>query len=378
MKKVLILYATAGIGHKKAALAVKKAFDELSIDNTEVKCEDALDYTNRFYKWFYLKVYLFMISRMPYAWGFFYYLTDNRFVNIAIAVARRAGNWLNSGKLVRYIIDTAPDIVISTHFFASEVISDMKTRGQTAAGLITVITDYKLHSWWLSRRCDIYVAGSDYVVEGLLSAGIPEMRVKLLGLPVEPVFSKPVDRARVIRDAGLDEGAFTVLVIGGGFGVGPIEEIIQSINCVTKPIQVIAICGHNKPLTESLERSKPSLRHKIKILGFVDNVYEYMEVSDVLISKSGGITVAESMSKELPMIIISPIPGQETRNSSFLVGHNAAMKIGGVDGLKPLLESILSDPGKLGRLRLAIKEIRRPMACYDIARLSVGIIEEKR
>lgn len=374
-KKIIIVYATAGIGHKKAAFAIKKAFDELSPQDIEVSIMDSLDYTNAFFKWTYLKVYLLMVNRFPLLWGILYYLTDNFYFDLLIAKLRRFNNWLNSRPLTKYLSRLNPDVIITTHFFASEVISDLKRNGILKSHLITVITDYRLHAWWVSDFIDTYIVGSNDAQDDLSRWGIPLSKIRILGIPVEPIFSGTQDKKNILRAVNLKEDVFTILVIGGGFGVGPIEEIIKVINNISGPIQVIAICGHNEKLGMRLENLKNTLKSQavIKILGFVDNVYDYMSVSNALISKSGGITVAESLAKELPMIIISPIPGQETRNSDFLVKHMAALKIDKLSDLKSLLEDLISHTDKAERTKEAIRAIKKPMACYDIARLATDI-----
>lgn len=373
MKKILIIYATAGIGHKKASMAVKKAFDEMALKDVQVSMIDSLDYTNDFFKWSYLQAYLLMVSKLPFFWGFMYYLTDNTFVNMIVSKARRFNNWLNSKKLVAYLLETKPDVIISTHFFASEVIAVLRKKGALKSHLITVVTDYRMHSWWVAGCVDTYVVAGQAAAEDLVRWGVPESKVKVLGIPVEPVFSKPVDKQKVWSDTALKKGIFTVLVIGGGFGVGPIEGIVNVINSVSRPVQAVVVCGNNKELAGRLEVLKNGLKVNIKVLGFVDNVYEYMSIADVLISKSGGITVSESLVKELPMIIIAPIIGQETRNSDFLVASGAALRLDNVSDLKSVLEDLAAHPERIRRMKNSISEIKKPNACYDIAKLAIEL-----
>lgn len=369
MKKILIVYATAGIGHKKASMAVKEAFDEMAPKDAEVTLIDALDYTNDFFRWSYLQAYLLMVNKLPTLWGLSYYFTDNRYVDIIVSALRRINNWFNSGKLVQYIKDSKPDVVISTHFLPSEVISDLKEVGETQARLVTVVTDYRLHSWWVCDFTDTYVVASQEAKNDLIGWKVDPSKIKVLGIPVEPVFTKTMDKDKTLEKLGLKKDIFTVLVVGGGFGVGPIEEIVKSVDEVSRPIQIVTICGHNEELVGKLNALKPKLKSHLTVTGFADNVYEYMEASDILISKSGGITVSESLAKEIPMVIISPILGQETRNSDFLIGNGAAMKIAKPSELKALIEDLLSHPEKLTNMKEAIRKVRKPYACYDVVKL---------
>jgi len=376
MKKILIVYATAGIGHKKAAMAVKKALDEINPKDTEVTLIDSLDYTNDFFKWSYLQAYLTMVNKLPTFWGISYHLTDNFYINLIVSKIRRINNWMNSKKLIEYLKKTEPDVIISTHFFASEVIADLKEDGVIKSRLITVVTDYRLHSWWIGEGTDVYVVASEEAKLDLLKWKVDTARIKVMGIPVEPVFSKKLDRRSIFDKAGLKDGVFTVLVIGGGFGVGPIEAIVKSIGGIAG-IQIVVVCGHNEELVKKIEALESGFPAAIKVLGFIDNVYEYMEIANILISKSGGITVSESLAKDLPMIVIAPIIGQETRNADFMVKNKAAFRINDTSELKKTIEPLLKDPKSMDSMKKAIDLIKKPMACYDVAKLAMDMINGK-
>lgn len=377
MNKILIMYATAGIGHKKASLAVKKALDEVASKEYEVTIIDSLDYTTNTFKRQYLEFYLFMVNKMPFIWGLSYYLTDNYFFNLIISKLRRLNNACYSKRLTEFLIANNYDCIISTHFFGSEVASELKKSGRIGARLVTVVTDYRLHSWWVSEPTDIYVVAGVDAREDLIRWRIDPAKIKVLGIPVEPAFTKKVDKVKVLSSLGFGDGIFTILVIGGGFGVGPIEDIVNAVNSINKPVQLIAVCGHNEELVKRLEAIKSNGNMSIKIFGFIDNVYEYMEISDILISKSGGITVSESMAKVLPMIVIAPIIGQETRNCDFLIKHGSAIKIEAVSELPGLLQDLVSHPDKVDTLRENIRRIMKPNACYDIANLALDMARKR-
>ena len=371
MKKILILYATAGAGHKKAATAIRKAYDESYSRDAQATLVDALDYAPGRFKWMYLRLYLLAVNKLSPLWGFTYHVTNNFYVNLVVARMRRFNNWLNSKALREYIVNIKPDVIISTHFFAGEVVSDLKKKGLIGSRLITVVTDYRLHSWWVSEICDTYVVGGEDARNDLMKWGVDPDRIKILGIPVEPVFSRKLDRKEAEARLGLEKGFFTILVIGGGFGVGPIEEIVRIIDSISKAVQVVVVCGHNEDLVERMKGLAGSMKNKIKVVGFVDNVYEFMDASDLVISKPGGITVSESLAKDLPMIMISPIPGQEAYNADFLIRHSAAFSMKDLKDLKGILENILADPEKLARTKEAIGKIKKPMAAYDIAKLGM-------
>ena len=369
-KKILVVYGTAGIGHKKAALAVKAALDELKPDGVEASIIDSLDYTNEFFKWAYLASYLLMVNKLPTFWGLSYYITDNPFVDLVVSKVRRVNNWLNSKKLREYLLQSQPDVIVSTHFFAGEVIADLKKRGLLRSKLITVVTDYRPHAWWIVDPTDMYVVASDDAEQDLLRRGTAQNKIKILGIPVEPVFSKSIGRKEALAKLGLKDGIFTILVILGGFGVGPIGDIVKTIQRLSTPVRLVAVCGHNDALVKKLEGMKAGSPGELKVLGFINNVYDYMEAADLFISKPGGISSTEAMAKELPMIVVFPIIGQETRNSDFLVRHGAAVKIDNMAELKDAAGALVSDPKRLEAMRENIRKIRKPFACYDIAKMA--------
>ena len=367
-KKILVVYATAGIGHKKAAMAVKEAYNEMKLPGTEVTLIDALDYTNDFFRWSYLQAYLLMVNKLPTFWGLLYYLTDIPVIDLFVSTIRRVNNWANSKKLVNYILDTKPDVIISTHFFASEVIADLKQKNLMLSRLVTIVTDYRLHAWWVCEGTDAYIVASDDTRRDLEARKVDPAKIKVMGIPIEPIFSKPLDRPKIFKETGLRDDLFTILIIGGGFGMGPIEGIVKVIAQIPRELQTVVVCGHNEELARRIQSLKDEYKLNMKVLGFIDNVYEYMDISDILISKSGGITVSESLAKEIPLVVISPILGQETGNSAFLVRNNAAVKVKRLYDLKAALEGLIADPVKLDKMKEDIKKIEKPYAAYDVAR----------
>jgi processive 1,2-diacylglycerol beta-glucosyltransferase len=380
MKKILIAYATAGIGHKKAAIAIKKAFDEAGPKDTEVKIIDALDYATPFFKKSYLDTYLLAINKLSTIWGTMYYITDNPIVNIFIKPLRKINNRFYAGKLRAFLLEEQPDVMISTHFFLPEAIYDLKDSGKLKSKILTVVTDYRLHSWWVADCIDMYAVASDEARKDLLKWGVPGSKIRVMGIPVEPVFSRRQDKAAIRAKYGLKDDIFTALIMSGGFGVGPIEGIVRAVDGISKPAQAVVICGHNEELVKQMEALKPSLKIDLKVLGFVDNVYDFMEVSDVLISKAGGITVTEAMAKELPVIIIKPIPGQETRNSDFFTSHGAAIRVNDVSEIKGVLDNLTGTVREgdcpLTRMKASIQKIRKPTASVDITKLAIEMAED--
>jgi processive 1,2-diacylglycerol beta-glucosyltransferase len=373
MKKILIIYATAGIGHAKAAFAVKKAFDELKPSGVEAKLVDSLDYMTSYFRKSYLNYYLLMITRLANLWGLFYFLTNNFYVDILVSRARRYMNWLHSRRFVRFLRGYDPDVVVSTHFLANEIISNLKGKGLLKTRLITVVTDYRLHSFWVAKHVDQYVVGSQEAIKDLKAFGVGPSRVKLLGIPVEPDFTRKGNREEMSVKLGLEKGRLTILVVGGGFGIGPIENIVRALKEINGNIQVMVVAGYNEAVRRKIESLKADFGSPLIVYGFVNNMYDLMQAADCLVSKSGGLTATEALVKNLPMVIISPIPGQESRNSDFVVSHGAAVKVKNFIELKGVLRRLVTGPDELRNMRRAIEKIARPNSAYDIAKLAVEL-----
>ncbi|MBN3039001.1 MAG: glycosyltransferase [Candidatus Omnitrophica bacterium] len=373
--EILIVYAKAGAGHKRAAEAIFEAFRRKK--QVSVAIIDCLDYCAPVFRYLYPLVYIWMVRFLPWLWAFFYYALDKRWVYRLIRPYRRFNNYMFSRGFVRFIKEEKPRVIISTQFFASEIIADLKRTGQTDSKLISVVTDFGAHTFWESEDVDIFVVGSDDTKEDMISRKIPEDKVMVLGIPIEP----PPQRfniALAYQNLGLREDAFVILVAGGGFGVGPISKVVLSLDGLDRKVrdklQVLVVCSRNEKLKAQMEELVQSLKVDTKIYGFVPDLYRMMEVSDVIISKSGGLTTSESLASGLPMIIISPIPGQETKNCDFLVKNGAAVRIDRPEEIKQVIEELTGSAEKLDRMHHQALILARPTAADYIAALTYRLL----
>lgn len=369
MKKIIVFYATAGIGHMKAAMALGDTLKEK--DRIDFSVLDALDYTNAFFKTVYNRIYLFLIKYIPTIWGLCYYILDNPYVYCGVKLMRHITNRINSRKLAEYMLKINPDTIIVTHFFPLEVAVYLKRKGLLHSKLIVVITDYRAHTFWISDYVDIYIAGSEYTKSDLLKRNISPDKVRVYGIPCSRLFSKKIDKKMARKRLGLEEGLHTIFVLGGGFGVGPIRRIFRYLDKMYMRFQCIIVCGHNRKLKEELEPLSKKASHIFKIYGFVDNVHEMMFASNVLISKSGGMTITEAVAAGIPMIVVNPVPGQEMRNYTFLKVHNAGLRLSRVSKLPQIISELFSG-GSLARIRENIEKIRVENSAYRIINEAVG------
>jgi len=373
--KILITYAYAGVGHKKAAMAIEKAL--AGYKGIEVKNVDFLDYTNSFFKASYPNVYLFLINRTPTLWGLFYYLLDCRAVDFFMAPVRRFLHRVNSRKFIEFVRSEKPDVVVSTHFVPSEIVSGLKDKGEFAGKLVTVVTDFIGHSFWMARSSDYFIGAIQRTKNDLLKRGVPEEKIKIMGIPCDPVFGVSKGKESLMKQLGIEPGFFNALIMSGGFGTGPMIEIAAEMNGMDPEIrdkmQLIAICGKNDALFRELSGMSKNLKIRLKVFGYMNNVDEFMEISDIIVTKPGGLTISEALSKTLPMVIVKPILGQETRNCKILEGYGTAVKANNIKEVCGFIKEFAVYPERLIGTRTRIKLLRYPDAARDIANFTLSL-----
>ena len=389
--KILIIHASAGAGHTKAAEALFNAVQKSS--GVQALIVDALDYTNPFYKKIYQKTYALLVTKFPWAWGFFFWLVDLKFLRKTVKCLRRLVNHLNSRPLERFFRREQFDWVFSTHFFSNEVVASLKRKGVIYPQIVSVVTDFDVHSIWLNDGIDYYTAACDWTKEKFLSFGIPAEKILVSGIPTDERFSKEKDKARLRRQLGLQENIFTVLVATGSFGIGPIEKIIQAL----EDFQVIVVCGHNKALYERLLTivppkqqlireqssrywlaqhdlvkkkpvSRPSFKHG-KVCGLVNNMDELMAASDCMVTKPGGLSISEALVSSLPLIFFNAIPGQETRNIQVLKRYGIGISDCTIEGMVRQLKKWNSAPELFKEARENTQKLAKPESVSQILKL---------
>ena len=374
--KIFIIHAQAGAGHKSAALAIKDAFDKANTGH-DVRVIDSLEYANRLFRFTYIWGYNFMVSKAPFLWTFLFYFTDFKPLRPLIRTVRRMFNFINGHKLYSFIRKEKPDCIVATHFLATDIISNLKMSKLYDGKLITCVTDYGVHDFWISSQVDIYVAAAEYTKNELVSKGIQADKIRVLGIPVQEKFTKKLERGEAVEKLGLKEGLFTVLIIGGGLGVGPIPEMVETIAGTSEPFQLIVVCGRNERLLNEIENIAKRSKVFIKPYGFVDNVNELMDASDVMISKPGGLSISEAMVKGVPVIVNTYIPGQEESNLMFLEKNGVGVGVKTIGETLEKLEALYRSKETLDTMRAKAKQLGKPSSASDIVLLVLGSIEKK-
>lgn len=365
LTKIFIIYTDAGAGHRRAAEALDKVSGE-AFPDAEISLFNILNYTTPLFKRSYPAIYLFMVNRCPWLFGLGYYLTDIRVVERIARYFRRLTNSINCKAFEDFILAEKPNLVITTHWLPNEIISSLKKRHKFEPFLATCITDYYPHAFWRNRGVDLYIAPHEDLIPRLIKLGIAREKVQTFGLPIAPEFGHRINKAEIREKLDLDTELFTILVTSGGFGVGPIKELVTEIEKIDYPLQIQVVCGKNANLRDELTVYTQKSRHKFQIYGFVTNMDQLMEASNIMISKSGGLTSTEAMAKELPLIVLYPIPGQEFSNSEFLLKHGAGLRARSAKQARLALEGLLVKPSQLDHLRKNIGKLARPNAAREI------------
>lgn len=362
------MYISEISGHHSATLAVEKALKMLS-PNTEIMNLNAFNYTNPISEKIVNQFYLSVIKATPKIWDFLY---DNPKVAEKINKIKETIHKFNSPKL-KFLFDKfKPDIVACTQAFPCGMVADFKRTYKSDIPLFAVLTDYVPHSYWIYDNVDNYIVPSDEVAARLEKKGVKPSKIKILGIPFDPKFSERVCREEIFKHLKFDPAVATILIMGGGQGLGPLKKIVKSLEHVKHPIQEIIVTGTNRKLYKSLKKLIKKYRKKIALLGYTDKINEFMSISDIIITKPGGITTAEALSKGLPMIIVKPIPGQEASNTAYLIEKKAAIKTDDPEEINVLIDDLLQSRIKLTRLSESASRISKPNASFDIARLLLG------
>jgi processive 1,2-diacylglycerol beta-glucosyltransferase len=362
--RILIPTVTAGAGHLQAASAIEEAWRALRPADTLEKM-DVLDFTPRLYKKIYVKGYLQLVKHAPEVYAMVFKKTDNPARLKKLARLRRTFARITTQPFVKSILKFQPDAVICPHYLPLEILGGIKAKRRRGPAplVVCVVTDFEAHALWMEPCVGLYCVATEETKARLIARGAPSEHVVVTGIPIAAKFAARPPVAALQRHYRLRQGITTLLVLGGGFGLGPVEEILSELDKVEKPVQTLVVCGRNEKLRKKLA-AQPR-RQPTHLLGFADNMHELMAASDLILTKPGGLTTSESLALGKPLIILNPIPGQEAANSDFLLERGAAIKINRVEDL-PFRLGQLIGAQKLGDMARAAKHLGRPNAAQDI------------
>lgn len=378
--KILILTAATGGGHIRASSALKSYILE-NQEDCQVEIVDSLKYISPLLDKTVTEGYETMAKRAPKLFGSLYKSTNRDKSKTTYFFCNIFRKYL-----MPLVDEFHPDIIISTHPFATEMISLLKEDGKITVPLICIMTDYAPHRAWIHPYVDSYIVSNEGMVDTMAKMGAPRERIHPYGIPVDESFYEKMDRAEVLKQMGLSPDRPTILIMAGSFGVSNILRIYNNIIKVDLDFQIIVITGKNerlyeafnkliirnsrqKPLRDVSVKLKPKPSKPTKLLFFTNEVHKYMQISDLIITKPGGLTVSEALACNLPMAIFDAIPGQESENADFLIDNNMAVKIQKGSACSETIYDLLSNQDRL-------EEMRRSCSAFDKSSSGPKIVDE--
>ena len=351
--KLLIIYASSGAGHFKAAQAVYDYFKS-NLKGTHVELVDVLDKTSPIFKFNYTSGYSILVNQARPLWRIAFWFTEVKALRFFTRWFAGIFDRLNTKGFSDFLIEKNPECIISTHFIPSAIASILKKENKIKSRLITVITDFDIHPFWISSATDTYIVATSVTKELLIRHNVDSGMIKDTGIPVNPNFLKPADRKTICKKLKVDPGKFTVLVATGSFGFGPIEEIVDSLY---KDVQLLVVCAGNKKLFKKLKGRHYS---GVSVFGFVNNMEELMGASDMIITKPGGLTISETLIMELVPVFISAIPGQESGNAEVLSEYGIDYNPKSVSEIKDIILDFRNNPQKYKLAKERVSLLKKP------------------
>lgn len=365
-KRIILMYISNDSGHHKASLAVEKSL-KLQEPDVETMNVNSFNFTNPILEKIINQTYMSVIRNKPEFWG---YLYDNPKIVQRTQKLREAMHRFNNQKLKQLIEQFQADAVVCTQAFPCGMVADYKKTHNSSIKLYGILTDYAPHSYWIFDKVDGYFVPCVETGAKLIKNGVPPEKVIDSGIPIDPVFKMAKDKNTILQKYGLDKDKPIFLIMGGSQGLGPMKEVFASLMRSQIPAQLIVIAGRNRGVYRWFEKQKKTAERagrKMLVFGFAEGIDEMMEVSALIISKPGGITTAEALAKGLPMLIISPIPGQEQMNTEYFLKNNVAIKIDDPSNTSIIVEELFYNRTKLDELARRAKMFSMPDSAMTIA-----------
>ncbi|NLY53114.1 MAG: glycosyltransferase [Firmicutes bacterium] len=355
----LIFSASVGAGHDQAARALREEILR-RYPAARVAVVDTISYISPMLNKLVLEGYLGLLKLSPRVYGKLYEKTEGGDNGADLA------HWpyrLLSGALTKVIRSYAPDAIICTHAFATGLLGTLKTRQRIRQYLTTVVTDFTVHSYWVHAGNDLYCIAHDELSGLMDDLGVPRSQVVATGIPILSKFEKKLDKKAMRERHGLADLP-TILVMGGSLGLGKIKTIVESLDAQAGSWQILVVTGRNEKLHDELKHRHWS--NRVHVYGFINFVHELMAAADIVLTKPGGITAAEALSQGKPIVIMSPIPGQEDRNSRFLTEQGCAIRLRADTQVGQKVAQLLADEEGLAALGQRAAQLARPFAAAAI------------
>ena len=369
-KNILVVTASMGSGHNKAANAVAEAIKRKYPVN-KINVIDFMSTETAYFNSLVKDIYLKMLDHTPSVYEFFYKFTSDSTKGSTIQSVFAHAMKKDMRELIKKY---EADMVICTHPFPCAAASYLKQTGEINIPLITVMTDFCVHQFWLYKNIDIYFTANDLLKKEMVNQGLLEERIFVTGIPVGYNFRVDYNRDDLLTKFKLEKDKPVALIMGGGLGLGGVKNALCQLERLKKDIQILVITGANVALWSEMNEYAQHSKHKIFVWGYSHNIQEFMSVATFLISKPGALTISEALTRELPMILHDPIPGPEVDNAKFVSDNGAAIWVRHQDTLDAVVREVLSDATILPKLRNNAKVLKKPYASDNIADVNANML----
>jgi len=371
--KVLLLSITAGQGHNATAEAIGDFLTGMGIENTML---DTYQYLNKALGETVSKGYLLTVKNAKIPYSATYRLLEMRKKNANKLSATRLANMLWVRKMKRFIDAYKPDVIVCTHIFPCIIIDIMKDAGMLSAKTVGIITDFTVHPFWEEAlHFDRIVTADASLNYRMMQKGFRPEQILPIGIPIHPKFNMSVEKKEARLMLEMDRNTPLLLLMGGSMGYGRIDKTVKMLDGLPVDFQMAVVCGSNEEAFKRVEKLKT--KKTVYKFGFTDKVDLLMDAADCIITKPGGLTTSEALAKRLPMIIINPIPGQEDRNTEFLLNNGTAVAVSGTIPLDEAVFSLFSRPERFSAMLPAIDLIRKPDSTMRLCEAIRDLAEEK-
>lgn len=368
---ILFFTVSAGEGHNKVASTISDYISK-NFPNNNTMIIDTFHYVNVNLHKIIIETYMKSLKYLPTLYGYVYKKTEDCDSSI-LDVSDFLNNIFLSRKLKKLLKDFKPDVIVCTHPFPAEALSALKKKGCISVPMINILTDYTIHPSWIQSEVDYFIFPCESFKYQLDFWNIHPSKARFFGIPIENKFYNNLDKKSLRNKFNLQD-SFTTLLMGGGFGLGNIKESLDYIASYNSDMQIIAITGKNKSLYNYLSNIENS---NIKVFGYVDNIHELMSVSDLIVTKPGGITVTEALSKELPIIISYSLPGQEQRNTEYILNNSIGMVANNPTSLLSCINTLKNDHEKYTQLKDNMAKLKRSDSLKNISNFILNLNKNK-
>lgn len=363
MKKLLILSMTCGEGHNTIAKALSK---EATFQGIKNKIVDIYD-SNKFEKFFNNYSYLFAMKYFPKVFEFFWFKyrkrnPDKRYnggLQIQIKDVEKT--------IKKEIENFNPDAIICSHFYAGAILANLKRKNELNIPFYSILSDFAIHPGWETNiLADAIFMPSKYSTDDMVKKGFKEEQLIVTGFPVDKKFTTVLNKIETRKKLGL-QNKFTVMLMGGGNGIGQMFNLLKKILKANSKPQVIVACGKNKFLKKQIEDYIKSKKlTQVKVYGFVNNIDELMSASNCIFSRGGCGSLTESLNKQIPIIIRENMVIQEKLNEDLLVQNGSAIMMNNISDAPKIIDDLVKNPNKLKKLIKNAEQFRKPNATQDI------------